>query len=176
MLALRLAYDGTNYFGWAKQPDKVTIEGEIIRILQELNLSWKIQAMSRTDRGAHAIYQVISCNIPSAALNLINKRLPRDIKIVAWAKVPFIFHPRKSVIEKTYLYVAPDFGEKKEKIREALEIINSRKWNYVVLSKNPDRNTRMQIRVDIKFKDDEGLQFFLYYRQIFSTTTSSEIN
>jgi len=176
MLALRLAYDGISYFGWAKQPDKATIEGEIIRVLQELNFPWKIQAMSRTDRGAHAIFQVISCNIPSSALNLVSGKLPEDIKIVAWSKVPFTFHPRKNVIEKTYLYVAPDFEEKRERIREALEIINSKEWNYVVLSKRPERNTVMQVKVDVKFKDDEGLQFFLCYLQIFSAATSSKIN
>ena len=32
-LKIELSYDGTNYAGWAKQPDQITIQGEIEKAL-----------------------------------------------------------------------------------------------------------------------------------------------
>ncbi|NWH04553.1 tRNA pseudouridine(38-40) synthase TruA [Desulfobacter latus] len=54
-----VAYDGTGFFGWQRQTDKPTIQGELERILSMiLNQDIKIHGSGRTDAGVHARAQV----------------------------------------------------------------------------------------------------------------------
>ena len=54
-----MAYDGTGFFGWQRQVDKPTIQGELERILSlMLNQRIKIHGSGRTDAGVHARAQV----------------------------------------------------------------------------------------------------------------------
>ena len=54
-----VAYDGTDFFGWQRQADKPTIQGELERILSMiLNQDIKIHGSGRTDAGVHARAQV----------------------------------------------------------------------------------------------------------------------
>ena len=55
---LNFSYDGTNYFGYAKQPNKISIQEEVESKLSTiLNTQIKIFASGRTDKGVHAINQ-----------------------------------------------------------------------------------------------------------------------
>ncbi len=50
-----ICYDGTNYYGFQKQKDKLTIQSELERVLSKIfNESINITGCSRTDRGVHA--------------------------------------------------------------------------------------------------------------------------
>ncbi len=54
-----VAYDGTGFFGWQRQKDRPTIQGELERILSIiLNQEIKIHGSGRTDAGVHARAQV----------------------------------------------------------------------------------------------------------------------
>ncbi|NLJ90076.1 MAG: tRNA pseudouridine(38-40) synthase TruA [Clostridiales bacterium] len=109
-ILLKVAYDGTNYNGWQKQPDVVTIEGTInetlSRILEE---DISIIGASRTDAGVHALCNIAvfdtNTSIPAEKIAFaLNRRLPRDIVIQESREVPLDFHPRDSESIKTYEY------------------------------------------------------------------------
>ena len=52
---------GTNYHGWQRQPDVVTIEQKVREALQKiLDHETKIYAGARTDSGVHAMGQVVN--------------------------------------------------------------------------------------------------------------------
>lgn len=107
---LEIAYDGTNYKGWQKQPDANTIEGMINNKLSKiLGEEIKIIGASRTDSGVHALCNVAvfdtNTKIPANKISkVLNLRLPRDIIIRESKEVLPYFHPRECKSVKTYEY------------------------------------------------------------------------
>lgn len=105
-----IEYDGTNYYGWQKQPDVITLQETIEKVLSGyFNEKIEINASGRTDRGVHAIGQVISFKannkIPGNRLKYaLNSKLPNDIVIVDSSEVDEDFHARYNAIGKTYIY------------------------------------------------------------------------
>jgi tRNA pseudouridine38-40 synthase len=107
---LVIAYDGTDYYGWQRQPDKETIQGIIEKALERIN-NKKINLIGsgRTDAGVHAQGQVahfkarisLSENDLFRALNSI---IPDDIRILSLKNAPESFHARKSAKSKIYKY------------------------------------------------------------------------
>lgn len=104
------SYDGSLFFGYQKQPNKRTIQGEIERVLSSINDSpVTISSSGRTDRGVNALHQIahfdfnkdISCFKLKGALN---SYLPDDIYINEVSKVDDDFHARYSAKRKTYSY------------------------------------------------------------------------
>lgn len=58
---LIISYNGTNYFGFAKQNNQVTIEQTLLDTFKELfNINVKLFGSGRTDKYVHAIKQVIN--------------------------------------------------------------------------------------------------------------------
>jgi len=65
-LKIDLSYDGTNFAGWAKQPDQRTIQEEIEDALSRITRH-KVSTIvaGRTDAGVHALHQIIHVDIPA---------------------------------------------------------------------------------------------------------------
>lgn len=109
-IILKISYDGTNYNGWQKQPDAVTIEGIINQRLSKiLRENIEIIGASRTDSGVHAMCNIAvfdtNTDIPAERIAFaLNRRLPRDIVIQGSKEVSPNFHPRDSKNIKTYEY------------------------------------------------------------------------
>ncbi len=111
-IALKVAYLGTDYHGFQVQPDVKTIEGEIFRSLRELNIinnphEANYIAAGRTDRGVHALGQVIAFDTdnPDVAIpRAINSRL-RNIWTWARAEVPSDLDPRRDGRYREYRYI-----------------------------------------------------------------------
>lgn len=109
-IMLRVAYDGTNYCGWQKQPNAVTIEGELNRAISELTgENIQVTGASRTDSGVHSMGNVAvfdtQSKIPEEKfMNALNVRLPEDIRVVESSGVATDFHPRHCDCTKTYEY------------------------------------------------------------------------
>ncbi len=58
-IKLTIEYDGANFFGWQKQENKKTVQGELEKaIVSMVNHPIKLRAASRTDAGVHALGQV----------------------------------------------------------------------------------------------------------------------
>lgn len=109
-IKLTVAYDGTNYCGWQIQPNGITIEEVLNRIITKVTGEpTKIIGASRTDSGVHALGNVAvfdtESSIPGVKMSYaLNQKLPDDIVIVESEEVPLDFHPRYCEIEKTYEY------------------------------------------------------------------------
>ncbi len=112
-IALKIAYIGTDYHGFQVQPDVKTIEGELFRALKELNIinnphEANYIAAGRTDRGVHALGQVIAFDTDNPDIVLpraVNSKLPPTVWIWASAIVPFEFDPRRDAINREYRYI-----------------------------------------------------------------------
>ena len=64
-LRLDLAYDGTQFSGWGKQPDRRTVQSELESALQKLTRTEVNTIVAgRTDAGVHAAGQVVHVDIP----------------------------------------------------------------------------------------------------------------
>lgn len=109
-ISLVLAYDGTNYHGWQRQPGVVTIEQKVREALQKiLDHETKVYAGARTDSGVHAMGQVINFFTEKGIelQNLsrgLNSILPHDIRVMDASDVDEGFHARYSARSKTYVY------------------------------------------------------------------------
>lgn len=107
---LLIAYDGTDYAGWQRQPKKRTVQGVIEEALARIaSKKTPIIAAGRTDAGVHALGQVSHF---SASLRLddeelfraLNGNLPPDIRIISLKKAKPGFHARKDAVSKVYQY------------------------------------------------------------------------
>jgi len=116
--AFLLAYDGSRYFGFARQPGRQTVEGEVLGALRACGLysgtpDTGYRVASRTDRGVSATGQVISLGLGAEPdIAKINAKLPTDIAFLAATEVDPGFDARKMAMEKHYRYVCevpPDF-------------------------------------------------------------------
>jgi len=113
-LRIDLAYDGTNYSGWAKQPDQRTVQEEFENALSTITQS-KVETIvaGRTDAGVHATGQVIHVDVPES-LNLeelafkLNRMLDEDIRILKVGVVQGPFHARFSALRRSYIYKIMD--------------------------------------------------------------------
>lgn len=109
-IMLRVAYDGTNYVGWQKQPNGIAVEEVLNRALSELTgENIEVIGASRTDSGVHAMGNVAvfdtESRIPGDKFSFaVNQRLPEDIVVQESSEVDSSFHPRYANCKKTYEY------------------------------------------------------------------------
>lgn len=107
---LTVAYDGTNYKGFAEQLEVPTIEGTLNRALTGVTGEpIKVIGASRTDAGVHAYGNLVVFDtkspIPADRFSYaVNHMLPDDIRITSSRAVPPDFHPRHCHSVKTYEY------------------------------------------------------------------------
>ena len=109
-IKLIIEYDGTNYYGWQKQNDKVTIQGTLEEAVRNLTKEEnEVIGCSRTDSGVHArgfvaSFKTESTVPPHKFREAINYRLPDDIVVLSSEEVSEDFHPRYLAKGKTYEY------------------------------------------------------------------------
>ena len=109
---MTFSYDGTNYNGYQKQKNGITIQDTIEHILTRINGNNQvhISASGRTDAHVHAIAQKahfdLNVNIDSEQIKkALNSMLPKDIYIKEVIEVNDDFHARYDVKEKEYMYI-----------------------------------------------------------------------
>jgi tRNA pseudouridine38-40 synthase len=108
-LKLTIEYDGTDFRGWARQPDERTVEGELRRALGELYAAGELIVAGRTDTGVHALANVVSVDVeggppPERAVPAINTLLPRDIAVSRVEPARDDFHARYNARTRSYRY------------------------------------------------------------------------
>ena len=113
-LRIDLAYDGTHYSGWAKQPDQRTIQEEIEKAISTATQS-PIESIvaGRTDAGVHATGQVIHVDVPEATevdglAFKLNCMLDEDIRILKVRAMTSEFHARFTATQRSYSYTILD--------------------------------------------------------------------
>jgi tRNA pseudouridine38-40 synthase len=129
-LRLDISYDGTNFSGWAVQPDRRTVQQCIEEAISTVTQS-KAETIvaGRTDAGVHATGQVIHVDIPES-LDLsdlaykLNRILDEDIRINQIEIAPPAFHARFSALRRYYEYRILD----ENKVIPPLARFNSESW------------------------------------------------
>ena len=102
---LVLAYDGSPFAGWAVQPGKRTVEGELRAALATvLREPVKLTVAGRTDTGVHALGQVVSYDGPLPRLRSVNALLPEEISVLEAEEAPPGFSARHDAIARRYVY------------------------------------------------------------------------
>ena len=110
-IKLTIEYDGKDFNGWQKQPDKLNIQGTIENAIKEITgEDVELNASGRTDAGVHAIGQVANfktnSKIPIEKFPIaLNTKLKKTIRILKAEEVDERFHSRLSCKRKTYRYV-----------------------------------------------------------------------
>lgn len=110
-IKLTIEYDGKDFNGWQKQPNKLNIQGEIEKAIERITgEEVELNASGRTDAGVHALGQVANfktnSNIPIEKISIaLNTNLKKSIRILNAEEVDERFHSRLSCKEKTYRYV-----------------------------------------------------------------------
>ncbi len=110
VLKVTLQYDGTDYVGWQRQAEGVSIQGLIedaLRPIEGRDVS--VQGAGRTDAGVHALAQVASFRLASpidtqALARALNAVLPPDVRVLGVEGAPPGFHARFSATGKVYEY------------------------------------------------------------------------
>ncbi len=109
-IGLRIAYDGTNYAGWQRQPNVPTVQEEIEKNLAAVTgQSITLHGSGRTDAGVHAAGQVAhfstTVRMPADKFTqALNVGLPRNIRVLESWEAPLDFHARYSARRKRYRY------------------------------------------------------------------------
>ena len=107
----RCEYDGTNFAGFQLQPAARTVQGELEAALARLAGGERVvvDGAGRTDRGVHALGQVIAFTyrgqVAGAVLQrAVNALLPPDVAIRDLRRAPDGFHPRYAARYREYRY------------------------------------------------------------------------
>lgn len=105
-----VAYDGTGFHGWQRQPSVPTVQACIEEAIADVTGGpVRLFGSGRTDAGVHALAQVAnftsSCRIPLSKLTkAVNNVLPPEIRVRQAGEVAPGFHARYDVRLKTYRY------------------------------------------------------------------------
>ena len=114
-LRLDIGYDGSDFAGWARQPNQRTVQGVIedtlARVLR-LDPPPALTVAGRTDAGVHARGQVAHVVVPMAAYSAVSATLPRrlagllpaDVRVWRVSVAPEGFDARFSALARRYVY------------------------------------------------------------------------
>jgi len=107
---VKIAYDGTEFFGMQRQLEARTVQGEIENSLRQIG--WDDQTIlvaGRTDAGVHANGQVISFDLTwkhsaEKLKKAMNSVFPQDIAAKAVRETENKYHPRYDALSRSYVY------------------------------------------------------------------------
>lgn len=109
-IKLVVSYDGTNYCGWQRQKNGLSVQEVLETAATELfGVKTAVTGSGRTDAGVHAKGQVAhldtDASIPPEKICLaLNALLPDDVKVLSSETADENFHARFSAKKKTYAY------------------------------------------------------------------------
>jgi tRNA pseudouridine38-40 synthase len=114
-LRLDIAYDGSNFYGWAAQPGRRTLQDLVEKAISQIaRIDAESIVAGRTDAGVHATGQVIHVDVPDAVFEAdltykdlrykLNRILDEDVRIMNVTDAPAGFHARFSALRRYYTY------------------------------------------------------------------------
>jgi tRNA pseudouridine38-40 synthase len=110
-IKLLICYDGTDFSGWQRQPDRRTVQQCLEEAIGQLTGSEApTNASGRTDAGVHALGQVVhfysASRHPTAVfIKALNAILPADVRVLGAWDMPQAFHATLDARSKRYRYV-----------------------------------------------------------------------
>ena len=136
-----VAYDGTDFHGWARQPDTRTVQGVLEAAIASMaGHEVSCRGAGRTDRGVHALGQIAAFDArraikPEGWLRGVNQALPDDVAVRSAEACEPGYAPRFDAIDKTYRYVLLVDDERDPLLRH-------RAWRLPPRLRHPDRASR----------------------------------
>lgn len=133
---LKLAYRGTDYHGWQRQPRSRTVQQTFEEALQKaFGDRIVLVGCGRTDAGVHAqqyfahfeLNRSWKFDLPER----IHRILPADLTVIACRAVPTSFHAQRSAMLRTYTY---QFHQQKNPFRESYSVqipLSELRWEAV---------------------------------------------
>ena len=130
---ITLSYDGSNFFGWGKQSDRRTIQGEVESALSTLyRRELETIVAGRTDAGVHAINQVAHVDLPitdpgfefESLTYRLNRILTEEIRIKSVERAAKDFHARFTALRRHYIYKILDGNQ----VLEPLQRFDTAPW------------------------------------------------
>lgn len=152
-IRIELAYDGTDFAGWAMQPHLRTVQGCLEDALERVLRVDKARATvaGRTDSGVHARRQVVHVDIPVAAwektpgrsdrspavalTDRMNRLVPRDIVVLSIAPAPAGFDARFSALTRGYSYRISDQISTRDPLRRASVLWNRSELDVLAMNR-----------------------------------------
>ncbi|RLV56725.1 tRNA pseudouridine(38-40) synthase TruA [Aeromicrobium phragmitis] len=113
-MRIDLAYDGTDFRGWATQPGLRTVQGELetaLGTVLRLPKPPPVTCAGRTDAGVHARGQVAHVDVdshPGVLERRLRRIVPSDIRIKSVTVAPEHFDARFAALERRYIYRMTD--------------------------------------------------------------------
>lgn len=107
---ITLSYEGTDFHGWQRQPEKRTVQGILEDSLSKITQrKIHVAGAGRTDAGVHAKEQVANFKVSlrmerDELFRAINSILPQDVRVNSLKKADSNFHSRKMAKSKIYQY------------------------------------------------------------------------
>ena len=107
---LKIAYDGTEYAGWQRQKNALSVQEKTEQAIYDaLGKDVRVTASGRTDAGVHAAGQTCHFDLessvpPEKMPDCLNRFLPSDIRVLDGWSAPFDFDCNRSAKRKTYRY------------------------------------------------------------------------
>jgi len=142
-MLLKFAYDGIKFFGYQRQKDVPTVEGEILKILKKFKIARNIRSASRTDRGVSALGNVIqieSSMDPKRVVGILNSNL-KYIYFHSFALEDI--NPRYAEL-RWYRYHLLNIGYDLDRLKEAAKIFQG-KHDFINFTR-ARKNTTLEIR------------------------------
>lgn len=109
--AIELAYNGTEFYGWQRQPREISVQEVLEKALSRVhsNLPISVVGCGRTDTGVHAKRYVLHVDLPvhpepEQLQFKLNKLLPESIAIYSIRAAAADFHARFDATGRTYRY------------------------------------------------------------------------
>ena len=139
-IKLTIEYDGKDFNGWQKQPNKLNIQGEIERAIEEITgEKVELYGSGRTDAGVHSLGQVANfktnSKLPIEKVAIaINSKLKKSIRIKKAEEVSENFHSRYNCHKKKYRYIINNSSQGSA-IYRGLEYHVSQKLNVEKMKK-----------------------------------------
>ena len=112
---MKIAYDGTRYYGWERKKDRETIQGKLETVLAKMCRIDEVQVIGagRTDAGVHAKAMTANVHLETSLSceqirDYLNRYLPEDIAVTEVREAAARFHARYNAVGKTYCYTVFD--------------------------------------------------------------------
>ncbi len=108
--AMRLWYEGARFHGFQRQPGLPSVQEVLRHALVQAGVDAPFFPAARTDRGVHALAQVVSFAVraeldPDALRRAVNAALPEGVAALEAWRARRGFHARADALSRTYVYL-----------------------------------------------------------------------
>ena len=171
-IALKFAYDGRKFYGYARQPKLRTVEGEIIQKLKQNNYIKNpkdalFRSASRTDKGVSALGNTCSFDTDKNTENILKNLNENLEEIIFYGKkiVKPDFYPRHAK-QRIYRYYLKKQGLDIDKIIETLDIFTGT-HDFTNFAKIEPHKDPIRTIDNIVFSKDKDFLVIDFYAQTF---------